>query len=104
MTEANEISPLRNLVNGLILLIYLAGFMLFIYGSWERLWTEAGNPPLSGGAFLLFMVFSAVIFLSAATTVVKKVIQKKRIEINFWTFVPVIYYGIIYSWFYFHKL
>ncbi len=83
-------------INGIILLIYLAGFLLLLPGSLEMLWNIANTSPLDANAYFLYIILALIVFLSAVTISIKKLILKELITINFWSFIPALFFGIIY--------
>ena len=81
---------------GIVLIIYTLGFFFISYGSWNMMMQQKGHPPLSNGAFLYFIVLCITSILTVMTYIIRQLIMKKEIVINFWTFIPVIIYGLIY--------
>ncbi len=95
MDKNKELSSAKNIISGAVLIIYLIGFLI-LAPSFLELHIQKTANPVSSEAYFFYYVFAIVLFLSTLTIVIKKLILNESIEINFWTFTPVIYFGIIY--------
>ncbi len=91
---------MKNILKGSLLVIYSVAFFLITYISWDLLWQKNKNNTMPEESLPLFVVLAIVGVLTVLTFVIRKIITKKEIEIDFWTFLPIIFYGAIYYYLY----
>lgn len=99
ITPKAEYSTGKNVLNGVILHVYYVGFMLLVITSWPMLLESNGQKHSSHELALTMVLFFVIGLFSLFTYVMRMLIKRRTIDINFWAFMPAICYGVIYGLF-----
>ena len=86
---------MKNIINGIILILYTCGFFFIVFASLDYILLKNVNRLIHDDAILLLSALSLTGIFTMIIYVVRKIISKSEIIINFWTFVPIIIYGTI---------
>lgn len=95
-------SDIKNTIVGGILMVYLTGFLVLAPVALEQFW-KVNNQPFDSNTYFLYYIFAWITFLSAFTIVIKRLITREQMTINFWTFIPAIYFSITYTYLYINR-